>query len=627
MIQVLSKDTILKIAAGEVIERPSSIVKELVENSIDAGSTNITVEIRNGGIDYIEVSDNGSGINKDEIEMAFQRHATSKLNNFNDLYNLSSLGFRGEALASIVSVSKVSVLTKTDSDKLGTKAVFENGKIIKSRPSAMNTGTNIQVKDLFYNVPVRKKFLKSKITEGNSITNLMYKLAIGNAGIGISYIKDDKLVFKTKEGGNLKSNLTELFGIDLSENLLELNIKDRDFKIKGFISNNKYYRANRSLQYIYINNRYIENNELRNAIENAYTAVIPNGRYPIFEIFVDIKPEHLDVNIHPNKEKVKITIIEDIIASLTEETKKILMNRFSLPSIEYKKENKENILFNQKKDIKDLLDKIDNSREVNNNFKFKEFDNHFFEKSNTVNEEENDYSENSNIEEKSNKEISYNLNESAENIEDNSIEVEEVNFIEEIEKIPSYKLIGILFNTYIIYENNIDEKIILIDQHAAHERILYEKYMKEFKSSNVIIQDLLAPITVELKDDEYSIYLENKDIFSKLGYRIEEFGDKTLIIRSVPNILGNPKNSIFFIEILDSIIDNKDKILDEIYAKIIKKSCKDAVKAGDILSKYEIDGLICRLMKCENPYTCPHGRPTLIEMTKYELEKEFMRVK
>ncbi|HHX68538.1 MAG TPA: DNA mismatch repair endonuclease MutL [Gallicola sp.] len=366
MIQILSNDTIQKIAAGEVIEKPSSIVKELVENSIDAEATNIVVEIKNGGLDFIEVLDNGKGIVKDEIEIAFKRHATSKLNSFNDLYNLQSLGFRGEALASIVSVSKVTVSTKTSEDKLGNKVYFEDGKKIEEKPIAKNVGTSIIVEDLFYNVPVRKRFLKSKTTEANNITNLMYKLAIGNYGIGITYIKDDKLIFETKEKEDLNSVLTELFGMSIVNNLLEFNLKGRDYSINGYISNNKYYRANRALQYIYINGRYIESKEIREAIESSYKAVIPNGRFPIFQIFININPKHIDVNIHPNKEKVQITILDDILNDIQLKSKEILNQEFSLPEIKSKDENKENILFRQGNDIKDLLEKFETNKIDNN---------------------------------------------------------------------------------------------------------------------------------------------------------------------------------------------------------------------------------------------------------------------
>lgn len=642
MIQLLSNDTIQKIAAGEVIERPSSIVKELVENSIDAGSTRVIVEIKNGGIDLIEVVDNGSGIKEEEIEMAFQRHATSKLNDFSDLYNLDSLGFRGEALASIVSVSKVTVSTKTKDNRLGKKVEFEDGKVVSEKPIGKNTGTSISVRDLFYNIPVRKKFLKNPITEANNITNLMYKLAIGNFNIGITYIKDDKLIFETKENEDLISNISELFGIDLMENLLNINFKTREYEISGYISNNKYYRANRSLQYIYINNRYIENKEIRDSIESSYRSIIPNGRFPIFQLFINIKPQHLDVNIHPNKEKVQITILNDILEDLSDIVAEALYNNINLPSIDYKEENNDgNILFEQKSDIKNLLEKFDNKvdekKDILNiserpKLNFIENDNHSEE------DKENIYFENELIKEE-NRENYYSINIESEPELEIKIEskdfldeeydetIEEFNFIDLNDK-DLFKYIGIIFKTYIIYEDLQNEKIYIIDQHAAHERILYEKFMEKFKNNDIVIQSLLIPITVELLNDEMEIYNDNKEVFGKIGFDIDIFGDNTLIIRKVPNILGIPKEKRFFLDILDSLKSlDRDLGYDSIYEKIIRNSCKYAVKSGDELGDIEVTGLLDQLMKCDNPYTCPHGRPTLIEMTKYEMEKNFMRVK
>lgn len=632
MIQLLSNDTIQKIAAGEVIERPSSVVKELVENSIDAGSSRIVVEIRNGGIDYIEVTDNGNGIEKNDIELAFKRHATSKLSKFIDIYNLNSLGFRGEALASIVSVSKVSVATKTIDDKIGTKVEFENGQKINEKPVGKNIGTSIIVKDLFYNIPVRKKFLKNSNTEANHITNLMYKLAVGNYNIGITYIKDDKIVFETKENEELSTNLTELFGIDIVDNLLDINFESSNYNIKGFISNNKYYRANRSLQYIYINNRYIENRNIRESVEHSYKSIIPNGRFPIFQLFIKINPQLLDVNIHPNKEKVEITLLKDIVEDIENIISKRLYSNINLPKLEHNDKEiiKENILFNEKKDIQNLLEKFDHDKNsildtleksTDNNESIYSIKKEDIFNNNLIKEEEAIYKEstkeNENIEIK-NINIPQNIDE---------YKIEEINFMDfNDEKL--YKFIGIIFKTYIIYEDLSTEKILIVDQHAAHERVLYEKFMKDFQNNEIIVQNLLIPINVELKNDEMQLFIKNKEIFDKIGFEINIFGDNSVIIRTVPNILGKTKDTRFFLDILDSLNSkNKELGYDSIYEKIIKNSCKNAVKSGDSLSKIEINGLLAKLMKCDNPFTCPHGRPTLIEMTKYELEKSFMRVK
>lgn len=629
MIKILSSETIQKIAAGEVIERPSSIVKELVENSIDAGATKIIVEIKSGGVEYISVTDNGSGIKEDEIDLAFMRHATSKLDKFNDLYNLDSLGFRGEALASIVAVSKLSISTRTEDDKIGIKIDYKNGKRIENRPIAKNVGTNIIIEDLFYNVPVRKKFLKSNITEANNITNLMYKLAVGNFNVGFSYIKDDKLIFETKENENLESTLIELFGYETVKNMLKLDINNREFSITGFISNNKNYRANRSLQYLYINGRYVENKEIRQTIENAYKSLIPNGRYPIYQLFLNIKPQFIDVNIHPNKEKVQITLIDNIIDELKYVTRDILNNQFSIQNINSQEEKKKekNILFDDNNSIKNLLEKYDNKKDP-----FKINSNNILEKNlDKIDKKEDiitEYKENNNNVAEEKEEYTIYTEQFVEDIPiKEEMTIEEVSFFN-IEDLKQYTYIGTIFKTYIIYEDLENDKIILLDQHAAHERILYEKYLKEFKEEKTMVQPLLQPITVELKDDEIGLYYKNKELFTRLGYEIDEFGDSTLIIREVPILLGVPKNEQFFLDLIDKLTEiDKDEGFDSIYNKIIKMSCKAAVKAGDFLGNIEIEELINKLMNCDEPYTCPHGRPTLIEMTKYELEKEFMRVK
>ncbi|WP_237036349.1 DNA mismatch repair endonuclease MutL [Mediannikoviicoccus vaginalis] len=362
MIKILSKDTIQKIAAGEVIERPFSVVKELVENSIDAKATEIKVEISEGGLNYIKVTDNGCGISKSEVEVAVKRHATSKLDNFNDLYNISSLGFRGEALASITSISKTTIETKTKDDDIGSSFIFESSQLVSHSDIAKNNGTSIIVEDLFYNIPVRKRFLSSTISESNAITSIMYRLAIGNNDIGFTYVKDDKEIFRTIKGQGLKSNLSELFGFEFTKELLEVDIDKKDFSIKGYISNNRYYRSNRSMEYIYINGRYVKNSDISNAIEKAYGSLIPNGRFPAFQLFFDIKPNLIDVNIHPNKEKVSIVILDDIKNSINKELPRILNESKNLLNLSVQDKDEEvPKLYNN--DLKDLLNRYSDSDE------------------------------------------------------------------------------------------------------------------------------------------------------------------------------------------------------------------------------------------------------------------------
>lgn len=667
MIQLLSEDTIQKIAAGEVIERPASVIKELVENSIDANATEIIVEIKDGGKSLMKISDNGIGIKADEIAKAFLRHSTSKIVDFTDIYNITSLGFRGEALASVVSISKVKVNTKTEDSRLGMSVVYENNKLINKKPIAMNTGTSMEIRDIFYNVPVRKKFMKKTITEANIITNLMYRFAVGHSNIGFKYIKDDKVIFETHANSTLEESLMDLFGVEAKKDLYKIDINKRKFKIKGYISNNKYYRANRSMQYIYINGRYIEDVDIRRAIEDKYKSIIPNGRFPIYQLFLEMDPAYIDVNIHPNKKFVKITIIDDIIEALLAEIDFKLKNNIELPQIKEDVKNKSNILikedFNKKEyDYKDLLEKSFNKkkgpREEDSNLFNLTKDNLLFDVDEPINKQKNNndfkisnYEDEDIIEEN----ISFfevdngktNNLEEVSNIkevvkENNTNYIDDINVIDKDDvkeeiisedindksnglNIEDFKYIGIVFNNYIIYQSNTSDKLYLVDQHAAHERILYEKFMDEYKKQDIIMQDLISPNFLEVSKMEMETFIANKEKFNKLGFIIEQFGETTLAIRSVPVILGSPKNQQMVLDILDTIESDKD--ISSVEEKIIQKACKHAIKSGDKIQKMEAKGLLENLLKTNYPYTCPHGRPTLLELSKYELEKMFLRVK
>lgn len=630
MIKLLSKDTIQKIAAGEVIERPFSVVKELVENSIDAKATEIKVEISEGGLNYIKVTDNGSGILKSEVEVAVKRYATSKLDSFNDLYNISSLGFRGEALASITSISKTTIETKTIDDDIGSSFKFESSQLISISDIAKNNGTSIIVEDLFYNIPVRKRFLNSTISEANAITSIMYRLAIGNNNIGFTYIKDDKEVFKTIAGVGLKSNLSELFGFDFTKELLEVNIDEREFSIKGYISNNRYYRSNRSMEYIYINGRYVKNLDISNAIEKSYGSLIPNGRFPAFQLFFEIKPNLIDVNIHPNKEKVSIVILDYIKNTINKEFPKILNESKNLLNLSVQDKTEEvPKLYNN--DLNDLLNKFSNSDKVINN-KLNDFSSDYKIKDSLENEE-------SSIVSDSNSEYSVNITDKVttdddlkkDTVEkyDDEIEIDNISYFSDSSKeIKKYKYIGTIFKTYNIFQSLMDDKLILMDQHAAHERINFEKFLKLYNKKEVYSQQLLNPILITVTNEEIDLYKKFSKVFFDLGFEVDIFSNDTLIIRGLPEILEIPKTSDLFTNILDRLNDDINNFDDsEIINKIISMSCKASVKSGDFMLNLELEGLLQQLLQCENPLTCPHGRPTIIEVSKNELEKLFLRVK
>lgn len=629
MIKILSKDTIQKIAAGEVIERPFSVVKELVENSIDAKATEIKVEISEGGLNYIKVTDNGCGISKSEVEVAVKRHATSKLDNFNDLYNISSLGFRGEALASITSISKTIIETKTEDDNIGSSFKFESSQLVSRSDIAKNNGTSIIVEDLFYNIPVRKRFLNSTISEANAITSIMYRLAIGNNNIGFTYVKDDKEVFRTIKGQGLKSNLSELFGFEFTKELLEVDIDKKDFSINGYISNNRYYRSNRSMEYIYINGRYVKNSDISNAIEKAYGSLIPNGRFPAFQLFFEIKPNLIDVNIHPNKEKVSIVILDDIKNSINKELPRILNESKNLLNLSvHDKDEEIPRLYNN--DLKDLLNRYSKSDEEKG-LKFNSIHS-------TINfEDSSNNKENSVISDLNSKYDvvieeehlpSYDfLNKEIEDEED--IEIDNISYFNESSKeIKSYQYIGSIFKTYNIFQSLTEDKIILMDQHAAHERINFEKFINLYKKKEVASQQLVSPILLNVTDKEMELYKKFYNMFYDLGFEVDAFSNDTLIIRGLPEILEIPKTGDLFTNILDRLNDDINSFDDsEIINKIISMSCKASVKSGDFMSNLELEGLLQQLLQCENPLTCPHGRPTIIEVSKNELEKLFLRVK
>lgn len=629
MIKILSKDTIQKIAAGEVIERPFSVVKELVENSIDAKATEIKVEISEGGLNYIKVTDNGCGISKSEVEVAVKRHATSKLDNFNDLYNISSLGFRGEALASITSISKTTIETKTEDDNIGSSFKFESSQLVSRSDIAKNNGTSIIVEDLFYNIPVRKRFLNSTISEANAITSIMYRLAIGNNNIGFTYVKDDKEVFRTIKGQGLKSNLSELFGFEFTKELLEIDIDKKDFSIKGYISNNRYYRSNRSMEYIYINGRYVKNSDISNAIEKAYGSLIPNGRFPAFQLFFEIKPNLIDVNIHPNKEKVSIVILDDIKTAINKELPIILNESKNLLNLSvHDKDEEIPRLYNN--DLKDLLNRYSKSDEEKG-LKFNSIHS-------TINfEDSSNNKENSVISDLNSKYDvvieeehlpSYDfLNKEIEDEED--IEIDNISYFNESSKeIKSYQYIGTIFKTYNIFQSLTEDKIILMDQHAAHERINFEKFLNLYKKKEVASQQLISPILITVTSEEMDLYKKFSNMFYDLGFEVDAFSNDTLIIRGLPEILEIPKTGDLFTNILDRLNDDINSFDDsEIINKIISMSCKASVKSGDFMSNLELEGLLQKLLQCENPLTCPHGRPTIIEVSKNELEKLFLRVK
>ncbi len=613
-IRLLDESTIQMIAAGEIIERPASVVKELVENSLDANSTNITVEIANGGKDYIRVTDDGDGLLDEDIDLAFKRHSTSKIYKADDLYNILSFGFRGEALASISTVSRLEVLTKTKNSVSGTQVFVEEGSIIQKKPIGCPKGTTMIVRDLFYNVPVRKKFLKSDKTEANHIDDILYKLALGNSHISFKYIKDNTVVFKTSRN-HISSNIYTLLGKDLYNNLLKIeHITDR-FKISGYVSNNTFYRGNRKHQYLYVNKRYVNNKDISNLIENKYKSLIPINRYPIFILFIDIDPSLIDVNIHPTKQEVKFMNHQEILDALDSTLSRILTKNLYIQKVAFSHQ--------QPKDQKDSLPHLYEENAIN-----KDHNNSNLYNLPRIDRKIN--KENTIIEDHSLKGFLAFDNENIE-LEEKELVKEEVAYedkdnIKDDRFLQNVKIIGVLFSTYILMEDLTSSKLLILDQHAAHERIMYEKYKGEYEAENVAIQTLLTPEVIELTSTELEFVIENIDLLKNLGFIVEEFGQKSIVIRGVPILFGKPQVKTFFLELIDSLKSNINSSYEIKIDKIMKIACTNAIKSGDKITDLEIQSLIAQLKNSKNPYTCPHGRPTVIEISKKDIEKEFKRI-
>ena len=695
-INILDDLTINKIAAGEVVERPSSVVKELIENSIDAGSTKVVIDIQDGGKKLIRITDNGCGIASSEVNKSFLRHATSKIKNIDDLYDLYSLGFRGEALASISAVSKLEMVTKTKDEPIGTKVLVEGGNIVSKEPVGAHNGTTIIIKDIFFNTPARQKFLKSTHAETINISDLINKLAIGNPHVQFKYVNNNKPMLNTPGDNKLLSVVRSIYGKEICENLIEINYECKYFKISGYIGNNNIYRSNKNLQHIYINKRFVKSKVVLDAISEAYKGIIPINKHSICFIQLTINPASIDVNIHPTKLEVKFENEKEMYIELRDVLRKTLLSSSLIGKYEtydkkditkniLAKENNQNINLHEHNDKKDIkVINIDDEKPIDSFMSFNDVLNNKNTEDNSKYDFKNLYEKNieSNINDLNNIKI---IKEdcSDEYIIEGSINIENSFSIEDIEKldkeqqfkdnlyeakdnnkqiyksnsesinkndysdkliekleenvqeqffedIPSnkfslaeYNIIGTIFDTYIIM--NKGNSMYLLDQHAAHEKILYERYMDKFYKSSINMQMLLDPIVLQLSNIDMLHVENNLDLFMKFGFEIELFGNNHIMIRCVPTIFGVPESEKFILQIIDNIeeIKNNYELKGEKFASM---ACRAAIKANDKIQTIEIKTLLNELETCENPFTCPHGRPTIVEITKNEIEKMFKRI-
>lgn len=620
MIRLLDESTISKIAAGEIIENPSSIVKELVENSIDAEADDILVELRGESTNYIKVSDNGSGFSEDDIEIAFLRHSTSKLEVIEDLEKIRTLGFRGEALASISNISKIKLMTKTEEDLAGNSLLIENGKIIKKSKVGMPKGTSFIINDVFYNTPVRKKFLRKDSTEINNIIDIVQKIALSNNNIKFTLIRDGKTILNTGTDKNPINRIFSILGSEIASSLNEGFFESESYKIRGFFSDNKLFRSNRDSQYIFVNGRFIRDLNISRAIEKNYSSLIPLNRYPVFVLYIDMDPKLIDVNIHPKKNEIKISNEDILTALLSEVVEDVIYPNRSIREIKLE-EKKENV------NIFDIFDEEDSSQENSKYYKEDNINNEVKSELKSLWDIENESKDDKNLNKDFFREDSLLYKEEK---MDNTLTNKEENFLFDNnsqidESILNTKIDGVLFKTYIILENQRDGKVFIVDQHAAHERVNYEKFLKMYLNSEISSQILIKPEIIELNQIEYDKILNYLDLFIKLGFKIEDFGDRSVVLREVPMIFGLPS----YVNFIRDIIDSLDREISSNYEadlyKIMRKACKASVKAGDELSEMEIDSLIRDLKDCENPYTCPHGRPTIVEVSKHTISKLFLR--
>lgn len=648
MIKVLSKETVEKIAAGEVIERPVSVVKELVENSIDAGATNIIIKIYDGGKRKISISDNGSGINREDVNLAFIKHSTSKIENVDDLYRIHTMGFRGEALASIKAISNVTLISKTEDEEIGSKISFFNGnKRIEN--ISTNKGTSIIVEDIFYNIPARKKFLKKDTYESNLINDLLYRLAIANPSIGFKYMNNDKLIFDLFSDQNLYERINSLYGYDTAINMKEVNIESDKFKIRGYISNNLLYRSNKKNQLLYINNRTVKNDAISKVINEAYKSTIPLNRFPVFFLFIDIDPSMLDVNIHPAKTEVKIQDMDELLILLNSNLKRVINSdvelkiAFSDKKDEREEETKLNIVEKDEEGSHEavIITYEDDTSTQDNSVYAKSTDTEYDDE--FISKEESDRDENnSDIPVFDDDEFINDINllqDRNKNVEKHSQEYEEILIfddetnddknrivMDEINILDAYKIEGVLFNTFILLYDYNNDFVVMIDQHAAHERILYEEFSEKFKNSKVNSQYIegLSPIKLTVNEEE--TIKENMDLLNKFGFTIDIYPDHNVVVRSIPIIFGGNYSLDLIKDIIGILDEEKTNIYDYKVEKIMKYACKNAIKAGDKISNIEIDKLIEDLKKCKYPTTCPHGRPSMIILKKNMIEKMFFRI-
>ena len=659
-IAVLDQQTIDKIAAGEVVERPASVVKELVENAIDAGATQITVEIKEGGIGYIRITDNGSGMEKDDIPVAFLRHSTSKIRSADDLLGVSSLGFRGEALSSISAVAMVELITKTKENDLGSRCCIEGGVQKSLEEIGAPDGTTFIIRNLFYNTPARKKFLKSEMSEASAIHELMTHLAMSHPEVGFKVLIGGQMRIQTSGNGNLKDVIYHLYGRDVAMRLIEVDREEGPLHVKGFLGKPEISRGNRNYENYFVNGRYVKSKIIAKGIEDGYKTFMMQHRYPFVCLDIHMDGKMLDVNVHPTKMELRFSNQNLVYDLLERMTKDALSGRELIPEVTLD-EPKKQVVTPEK--APQQVPPVQTLREPESTYQVQKPEQKVpLEKMWTTPEPQKEpvKPQNKNLEyfmEQMRKRVEerYKVPEApaaAEQTE--TIETAQSTVPEQSATVPEtpveekppqkpeqldlfdgkllskeaavhHVIIGQLFDTYWLVQ--FGEKLYIIDQHAAHEKVLYERLMKDMRNRTFQSQMLSPPIILNLSMQEEELFLKYRSCFTEMGFEIEEFGEKAYAVRAVPANLPGVARREILMELLDSLSDitgsgNSESLMD----KVASMSCKAAVKGNHQMSAMEAKALIDELLSLENPYNCPHGRPTIISMSKYELEKKFKRI-
>ena len=641
VIHLLSQNTIDQIAAGEVVERPRSVVKELTENAIDAGATAISVEIKEGGISLIRVTDNGSGIEKSQIRKAFLRHATSKIEDAQDLPHIQSLGFRGEALSSICAVSQMELITKTQEDFTGIHYQIEGGAECEFSEIGAPKGTTFLVRNLFYNVPARRKFLKQPQTEGSYVADLMEHLALSHPDISIKFIVNGQVRFQTSGNNQLKEVIYRIYGKEVTDHLIDFSLNGKSVHVRGFLGKPEQNRSNRNFEIFFVNGRYVHNDVLQKAVEEGYKQYLMQHKFPFCVLHFEFEPEDIDVNVHPAKMEIRLQHGAEVYAEIAAAIRDRLHEIELIPDVLLTEEKEQTPQIRQAPEPFEVnrtyMERIQepvaeytrNQRQSGEQYETSR------QQPEMVAEEKTPYQAKLSVQKilgdhpvnTTESDLHHNIIKSAEHIlveKPVQLDLFEENFVD-VKSRESYQILGQIFDTYWLIA--FKDKLFIMDQHAAHEKVKYERLVKELKNKTVTSQQITPPVVLHLDSKEEQALLSYRDYFTSLGFEIEEFGTGSVAIRSMPVDLYGCEEMEFFREVLDELCENpmKDQP-DVILNKLASMACKAAVKGNNSLTLEEVSALLDEMLTLDNPYHCPHGRPTIISMSRYEIEKKFKRI-